>query len=317
MQARISRTNFVFAGIMIGCAVLLVLVVMLDRKGGLEYSYTFQDARDLPVGAAVKMNGVQIGEVTAVELGEGGGVEVGVRIVAEHRNLIYAPPNSAARIKKDSLVLGNPYLEVINRQGVANAERIRSGTRTEGLESWTDEKLWSGSGELSLAARQMYESGKQHFDRLETWVQEGGGRELADRTKSWLDNFEGTASDKAGEYRVKLAEQLGRGAELLQAAKDNPRAQEVTGDIQAALQQLLVQARQLETTATLKIEEGTDAVGEFADSPETSQTIAEVERALQRLLEEGGEIEAGTRARIDEVLEELKQDGADPAPPQP
>ncbi len=312
MSVRISRTNLLFAGIMIGCAALLVFVVLVDKKGGLEYTYTFQDAKDLPVGAPVKMNGVQIGEVTGVQLNDSG-VEVGVRIYAEHRTRIFAPPNSAGRIKKDSVVLGNAYLEVLNRPGVANATRIQSGTRTNGLESWTEEKLWTGGGELSVAATRMLESGREHFDRLESWAVEGGGKELADRTKAWLDNFEGSASEKAGEYRIKMAEQLARGAELLQSAKENPKAQEVTGDIKAALDKLLVQAKQLETTATLKLEKGQEAVEDLVENPEAQDTVKDVEATLQRLLDEGTELEADTRVRLESLLGELKKTDSETA----
>ncbi len=258
MPSRIARANMIFVCLMILAAALLAAIVLIDRKAGLNYTYTFDDAKDLAIGAPVKMRGTQIGEVTGVRLADqrDAGVQIDVRVYAEHRNRINAAPDSTARIKKDSMVLGNAYVDVINR-GDGSSGAMASGTVVEGLDGWTEEKLWVAKDKMSSGYAKALSMGAEGIDRVEEWAKSEDGQKLKTQVNDFLGSLEEASATKAQQARSKFGEALEKGTKLLndmRAQAEGAANSDTADDLQKSLEELLKQAENLDDQTRERVE---------------------------------------------------------------
>ena len=127
-------------------ALLLVAVVsgceMLDP--GLEVNVALGDARGIRSGAAVRFNGVSVGEVKSVDLATDG-VMLTLKLDREQAQSIQT--NAAAMIETDA----EPYLRIENSR--AAAAPIADGAMLLGVDSSLEYTAWK-AGSLLDAARQ-------------------------------------------------------------------------------------------------------------------------------------------------------------------
>ncbi|MCB2155080.1 MCE family protein [bacterium] len=220
MPSRVSRGSLIFVGFILACVALMVVIILTDRTRGLTYVMTFQDAKGLNVGAPVMLRGTTIGEVVGVRLADEPKehVEVAVRIYPEHRNRIPAPPNSTGRIKKDSLVLGSPFVEIVMR-GDDRSTPMPEGMTVEGLDSWADEKLWAGEGKLKAGYEKALEMGKGGLAKLEDWSNSEQGQKIRAEVDEFFTKLDEVSSDSAEVAKAKLSEAVQKGSELMAELK--------------------------------------------------------------------------------------------------
>ena len=253
MKARVSRGTLLFTTFMLVIAALVAVIVIVDKGSGLNYTVVFDDARGLPVGAAVKLNGVQVGEVTAIRFSDeaAGAVEVDLRVYGEHAKRIHGQGDTTARIKKDSMVLGKSYVEVFNR-GAANGPELAAGSKIEGLDSWAEEQLWKGKGTADDAFAKAMETGKQSFDKLQGWV-ETDGAALKGDVEGFLASVEEAASERTAGARDKVDDAVERGRQLYTRLKEE-RAPELAEQVRAQFSALKEAGRSWEDGARAKID---------------------------------------------------------------
>lgn len=273
-SARISRGNLIFVSLVLLGVAALVAIVLIDRPTGLQYTVMFEDADNLPVGAPVRMQGIQIGEVTGVRLSDRqpGMVEVDLKIHAPHRRRIHEAPNTSARIKKDSMVLGQPYVEVLNRGDLGAG--LQAGSVVQGVDGWTQEKLWLAGGAMGEAYEKALTVGREHLDRLEEWATEGEGARKKEEVLAYLQSLEEAAGTRAGAARERLSAAMERGRELWRGLREE-KAPEAAEQVRQSLEALLEQGESLEEGAREQLERLLEEIDAEAADEETTPTAAQ------------------------------------------
>lgn len=248
MPSRVSRGSLIFVGFVLACLALMVVVILSDRTRGLSYVMTFEDARGLTVGAPVMLRGTVIGEVVGVRLSPQPDerVEVTVRIYGEHAGRIAAPPDSTGRIKRDSLVLGNPYIEILTRG--QNGQPLQEGTVVAGLENWTEEKLWAGKGRLASGYTRALEMGKGGLTKLEDWAESEQGQKVRAEVDEFFVKLDEVSSDTSRAAREKLDAAVRKGGELVRRLKEE-KASDVATDLRQSLDRLIEESEGLQDDA--------------------------------------------------------------------
>ncbi len=126
-----------------GLLLLALGVYIIHERSAFEYKVTFKDAQGLQPGDPVTLTGVQVGTVRKVAHDKAlDRVVVTLRIDADKKHLVSAPPDSSARILKDGWVFSKRRVEVVNR-GKGESTML-AGVTVDGLESWSAEQLFRG-----------------------------------------------------------------------------------------------------------------------------------------------------------------------------
>lgn len=239
MPSRIPRGLVVFGSLILAFVIAFAVVFTIDEQSGLAYTLTFDDTGGLEPGHPVKLGGVEIGQVKAVRPG-GGGVraEVDVRVFPEYRGKVLAPPNSSGRVRQGSLLFGKPYVEIVNRAAPPEAESMTSQAVVEGLDGWTEEKLWQTDGKADEAWERALALGHESLDRLEDWARSEEGTALRERVGGFLDVVESFAGDTDEPIRDRLDRMISE-AEALVAMLDRKNKPQVAGDVERTLEVFL------------------------------------------------------------------------------
>ena len=123
-------------------AVILCAVMLAGCSKGLEVNVNFSQAQDLKSGDPVKFNGVEIGEVNAVDKLDQG-VEVALDLDPEKSENLTT--SSAA------MVINQPerYLELYAN---AAGQPLESGAQLQGLNNPVDLATWTAGNALGIIA---------------------------------------------------------------------------------------------------------------------------------------------------------------------
>lgn len=159
----------------LGVVVLFGLTALISHQHrSLNYTILFEDAKGLSPGDRVQMNGVNIGVVEQVVLGDPSEkVRVGVQIDPEHAEKIQA--HSTAIIRGVSMVnvSGQHDIEVINAPDTdSKTPPMKDDTVVEGQDSLLELKLWqlrqtvTEPGFFSEKAKSLRESAESLGDQI-------------------------------------------------------------------------------------------------------------------------------------------------------
>ncbi|MDK2972760.1 MAG: MlaD protein [Candidatus Sumerlaeota bacterium] len=252
MRFTVSRSTTVLFAVAVAFVAIVALIVWIDRANGVDYTLTFRDAHGLSAGAPVRLDGRDIGRVRAVHE-QDGGVEVAVRIFPEFADTLHAPPNTTARIHSGTPVIGEPYIEVVNRG--EPGEGLAKGTRVEGLEGWTEELAWKGEEKAAASWDRLVDLTRGEMSQLQLWLDTRDAGEIKDNVTTFMADFEEAAASKADGARESLAGLFARAREIGGEMRRSPEAQAAAQDVERTLETVLESSQDLSEEARGKLED--------------------------------------------------------------
>lgn len=184
-------------------AVLVVCIVGLCGCGlapgpePLEFTITWGDADGLAPGQLLVYNGVRIGEVRSVELGDAGRVEVGVRIDPEHRHRVYREAEYLIE-KPGGLtdISGERRITMKDRSSETKTP-VDPGDIVEGTGGWVDRiGHWIGARGAWLR-----EAGEELWTTASEWKESPEGQRLLSSLEAFADDAGEWTADQWEEFR--------------------------------------------------------------------------------------------------------------------
>lgn len=123
----------------------------MKRHEALEFTLLFDDAKTLHPGQFVIYNGVRIGEVTSVELGDDRKVAVAVSIQPEHRAKVYQEAVFVIERPSFTDISGERQITMKDTSGAHTT--IQQGAMINGSNTLWDEMTKRAKGILSNATQ--------------------------------------------------------------------------------------------------------------------------------------------------------------------
>lgn len=108
-----------------------------ERHGSLEFTLIFDDAKNVHEGQFVMYNGVRIGTVTGVRLGEDNKAAVSVAIDSEHRSKVYS--EAIFVIESPTLINVSGEKQVTMKDVGTSRTRVQPGAVLEGTNGTIDQ----------------------------------------------------------------------------------------------------------------------------------------------------------------------------------
>ncbi len=201
-----------------------------QSESGLQFVVAFDDARGLKAGQTVVLNGVEIGEVKGVGLGQGGRAEVQVRIEPEHRQHVYAEAEYTVAKIGGLLDTSGQYQLAIKDGDSAQRTPVQPGTVIEGTGGWLD-RAKAGLGKAGEWA-----SGEAAvlLAKAAEWAKSPEGQEFQEALKEFTSEAAEIASEELQDFRDHEYPQLREKAialrQKLEEAGRSDEAQELWED---------------------------------------------------------------------------------------
>jgi hypothetical protein len=260
MESNAPKIPRLFIGFVLLCLVVLGAVVWFDRGNQSEFTFRFDDAKGLETGAPVVLRGIEVGRVRtiAVSGAREKGVDVTIAVAPEYAGKLPAPPHTTARIIRGAPVIGKTRVELLARDGVG--ERMVPGTVVDGLEGWTEEKLWTAGKALEEGGDVALSYGRDSLDRLAEWADSEQSEKLKGRLKGFLESVEKAAMED-GPRAFDAA--LERGRALVNEV-DTSKARETAEEVGRSLEALLERSKKLEGEARARAQAAIEELREKA-----------------------------------------------------
>lgn len=160
------RTGILFIVTVAVILALLLIVFVSSRSKGFQYTVVFDKGKGVRVGDIVQMNGVDIGEVDAVDFPTPEKVHVRLKIDKAHKDKVYLESTAYIRDANFPNISGQKIVEVINAPGGSMAP-MPADSVVEGkdsrIELWTwqgKEKIQEWAGDLETVAKDLGEGAK-------------------------------------------------------------------------------------------------------------------------------------------------------------
>ena len=160
------RTGVLFVVTVAVVLALILIVFASTHSKGFQYTVVFDKGKNIRVGDIVQMNGVDIGEVDAVEFPTPDKVHVRLKIDNAHKDKVYLESTAYIRDANFPNISGQMIVEVINAPGASTAP-MPAGSVIEGkdsrIELWTwqgKEKIQEWAGDLESVAKDLSEGAK-------------------------------------------------------------------------------------------------------------------------------------------------------------
>lgn len=137
------RIGLFVIGFVVIIGALVAGIILANNARSLNYTLVFENADNLQPGDKVQLNGVDIGTVKSVELGDAA-QKIAVEVKVDPKHAEQVRSDSTGMISSVSFpnVSGQKVVEIVNPQNEEPVGPMQDGAIVEGLDGEIDKKTW-------------------------------------------------------------------------------------------------------------------------------------------------------------------------------